>query len=67
MSATVEAAHALLDEATGSPVGFCEYDEARAGEIDHAVVRVPGPIPRDVDTWADYVALVGRPAYERSG
>jgi molybdenum cofactor cytidylyltransferase len=95
---TVDTVRALLDEATGSPIGVCEYDEglghplwfsrsmfdrladlhgdkavwkildeARAGTIDHAVVRVPGPIPRDVDTWADYVALVGRPADERSG
>lgn len=34
-------------------------DEARRGDLDLAVVRVPGPIPHDIDTWADYVALVG--------
>jgi molybdenum cofactor cytidylyltransferase len=95
---TAETVRTLLAAATGSPVGFCEYDEgpghplwfarsmfdrlaglhgdkavwkiideARAGTIDHTVVRLPGPIPRDVDTWADYVALVGQPADERNG
>jgi molybdenum cofactor cytidylyltransferase len=30
--------------------------DARAGEV--AEVRVPGPVPLDVDTWADYEALL---------
>jgi molybdenum cofactor cytidylyltransferase len=30
-------------------------------EADEDVVHVavPGPVPRDVDTWADYQALLG--------
>jgi molybdenum cofactor cytidylyltransferase len=34
--------------------------ERRAADV--AEVRVPGRVPPDVDTWADYEALVGRPA-----
>lgn len=41
-------------------------DEAHRGDLDLAVARVPGPIPRDIDTWADYLALVGQSG-ERDG
>jgi len=37
-----------------------------AGPDDVVEVRVPGPVPRDVDTWEDYQAvLAGRPAVRR--
>ncbi len=42
-------------------------DEARRGDLDLTVIRVPGPIPRDIDTWSDYVALVSQFGVGRPG
>ena len=55
-------ARSLFDRLTslhGDKAVWKIVDEARRGDLDLAVLRVPGPIPRDIDTWADYVALVG--------
>ena len=82
---TAESVRALIDQARGSDVGVCAYDdghghplwfsrrmfdrlEALHGDkavwklVDAAeqpvVVRVPGPVPPDVDTWEDYETLL---------
>jgi molybdenum cofactor cytidylyltransferase len=40
--------------------GVWKLMDARASEV--AEVRVPGPVPIDVDTWEDYQALLAAAA-----
>ncbi len=35
-----------------------KYIKGSVPHIPHAEVPIPGPIPRDVDTWADYEAIL---------
>jgi len=52
------------DDGRGYPYAFSSdvFDELRAGarpdDYDAAEVPVAGPVPLDVDTWADYEAVV---------
>lgn len=50
---------AALTQMHGDKAVWRLLDE-RAGEV--AEVRVPGPVPADVDTWDDYRAVVAAPS-----